>query len=104
MEWHLNDRRRSEQDINIVLKSKMIHYFRKWLWWQEHKDAQTTDFMLLTNLKMTLALQLFAATMNSSYNITAEYVFVLTLNTYLVLIWAKQVRILDLATHTYKHK
>lgn len=61
-------------------------------------------FMLLTNLKMTLALQLVVATMNSSYNITAEYVFVLILNTYLVLIWAKQVRILDLAIHTYKYK
>lgn len=60
--------------------------------------------MLLNNLKMTQALQLFVATMNSSNNITAEYVFVLTLNTYLVLILAKQVRILDLAIPPYKHK
>lgn len=60
--------------------------------------------MSLNNLKVTLVLQLLVATMKSSYNITAEYVFVLTLNTYLVLIWAKQVRILDLAIHTYKHK
>lgn len=56
-------------------------------------------FMLLINLKKTLSLQLFVATMNSSYNTTAEYVFVLTLSTYLVLVCAKQVRILDLATH-----
>lgn len=53
---------------------------------------------------MTLAYQIFAAEMNSSYNITAENLFVLTLNTYLVLIWTKHVRILDLAIHTYKHK